>query len=228
MAYEQNRPHLPAETKRLIMTEAGHRCSVQHCNEHIVEVHHIDENRENNAPANLIVLCDKHHKLAHQGVISRMDQRKYKELLTQPAVATTNTRSDHDRKLLQQINDIFPFETIQMIKSESFGKFVKREVIDPFFELLHYASDPLFRFTDQNLECLKQDVIRKAELFNRHFSQQSGGLISGYDYIDLNEIRRRNPNADIEYWVQYSYETVRLAQDFCTTMLLLRAELANQ
>jgi len=49
----------------------------------------------------------------------------------------------------------------------------------------------------------------------------------GYVYIDLNEIRRGDQNADIEYWVQYSSDTVALAQDFCESMLLLRAEIIN-
>lgn len=47
-----------------------------------VELHHIDENRENNDPANLIALCDMHHKMAHDGKIDRKSLRLYKERLS--------------------------------------------------------------------------------------------------------------------------------------------------
>ncbi|PSV89362.1 HNH endonuclease signature motif containing protein [Photobacterium iliopiscarium] len=157
MTYEKERPHLPAEIKRQVMTEAGHCCSVQQCNEHIVEIHHIDENRENNDPNNLVVLCDKHHKLAHGKVISRMDLRKYKELLTQPAVPVKIISSEHDSKLLDKINNIFSYNTILLIQNETFGKFVAKAVIEPFYDLFYQANDPLFKFTDARLEALKLD-----------------------------------------------------------------------
>lgn len=229
MAYEKDRPHMPAEVRRQVMTESGHQCAVQHCGEHIVEVHHIDENRENNVPSNLIVLCDKHHKLAHSGVISRMDQRKYKELLIQrPISAPTYQRSDHDKKLLNTISDIFPYETIEMLRNESFGKFVRKEIIDPIFDFNYRSSDPLFKFTDPTLESIRSLAVNQAQAFIRHFSQQSAGLITGYEYIDLNEIRMRNPNADIPYWIKYSEDTRVLAYNFCETLLKLRAELVHQ
>ncbi len=65
------------------MVEAGHACSVKDCREHTyVELHHIDENRENNNRENLIVLCDKHHRMAHAGKIDRKALKLYKEMLT--------------------------------------------------------------------------------------------------------------------------------------------------
>jgi len=226
MTYEKERPHLPADIKRQVMTEAGHCCSIQQCNEHIVEIHHIDENRENNDPNNLVVLCDKHHKLAHRKVITRMDLRKYKELLTQPAAPVKNISSEHDSKLLDKINNIFSYNTILLIQNETFGKFVPKAVIDPFYDLFYQANDPLFKFTEARLEALKLEVINKGQQLIQHFGQQSGGLINGYDYIDLNEIRRRNPEM-VDHWKKYSEDTVHLAQAFCTSMLLLRAELIN-
>lgn len=228
MTYDKGRPHIPAEVKRQVMTEAGHCCIVQLCNEHIVEVHHIDENRENNDPENLAVLCDKHHKLAHRGTISRMDLRKYKELLSKVAHPTPMmaTATEHDRKLLKEINEIFSYETILLIKNEHFQKFVKEEVINPFYQLFHRAEDPLFKFSDQKLEKLRSDILSKANKLIRHFGQQSAGLIGGYEYIDINEVRRRHPEM-VDHWLKYSSDTVSLAQDFCSSMLELRAELIH-
>lgn len=43
------------------------------CGEHrVVEVHHLDENRENNDPTNLVPLCPTHHRYWHS---------KYKPLI---------------------------------------------------------------------------------------------------------------------------------------------------
>ena len=65
-----------------MLVEAGHACTLKVCGETTyIELHHIDENRENNDPANLIALCDMHHKMAHDGKIDRKSLRLYKERL---------------------------------------------------------------------------------------------------------------------------------------------------
>lgn len=209
------------------MTEAGHRCTVRRCNEHIVEVHHVDENRENNNPDNLVVLCDKHHKLAHQGKISRKDLNEYKRLLfEQPVPTVQSSYDDFDKKLLKKINEIFPFEFIQNLQNEIFGSFVRQELIDPIVKFFYHAEDPLFKFKNEKLENLKLELLKKAKVFNYHFSQQSAGRQGGYDYINLNE-KQYQPKVDIEYWEQYIIKTSELANDFCDSMLILRGELRN-
>ena len=76
-------PHVPADIRLLVRVEAGHGCALKVCGETTyVELHHIDENRENNDPANLIALCDMHHKMAHDGKIDRKSLRLYKERLS--------------------------------------------------------------------------------------------------------------------------------------------------
>jgi len=47
------------------------------------EIHHIDFNRENNEINNLILVCDRHHKMAHSKVIDRKSLKKYKDFLKQ-------------------------------------------------------------------------------------------------------------------------------------------------
>ena len=226
MTYENERPNISAEIRRLVMTEAGHRCIVERCYEHIVEIHHIDENRENNSPDNLAVLCDKHHKLAHQKFITRMELRRYKELLSNRVAPHTASVSEHDRKVLKEINEMFSYETILTIQNEKFGRFVSDKVIRPFDVLFYREADPLFRFTDNNLERLKMDLIKNAHAFIRHFSQRSGGVEGGYEYIDINEIERTNPEM-VDYWIRYASMTFDLAQDFCKSMFALRSELVN-
>jgi len=49
------------------LEEREHKCII--CGEDkVVEVHHIDKNRNNNALNNLIVLCPTHHQYIHKGL----------------------------------------------------------------------------------------------------------------------------------------------------------------
>lgn len=80
--YDEARPKISVELRRAVNVESGHTCAIKGCTEHTyLEIHHIDENRENNSLENLVLLCDKHHKMAHAGVIDRKTLREYKKLL---------------------------------------------------------------------------------------------------------------------------------------------------
>ena len=69
-----SRPNVPAELKRRVLCEAGHRCAIPACREIIeVDVHHIvpwSKCKEHNY-GNLIALCPNCHRLADRG---RIDQ----------------------------------------------------------------------------------------------------------------------------------------------------------
>lgn len=81
--YDGPRKRIGAEIRRKIEVESGHKCAIKDCSEHTyLEIHHIDENRDNNNPENLILLCDKHHKMSHAKIIDRMALRMHKDLLT--------------------------------------------------------------------------------------------------------------------------------------------------
>jgi hypothetical protein len=91
--YDNNRPRIPADVRRSVEVESGHCCGIKGCVEHTyLEIHHIDENRENNEISNLVLLCDKHHKMAHAKVIDRKALKEYKNLLQE-----SHDRSIHDR-----------------------------------------------------------------------------------------------------------------------------------
>lgn len=80
--YDDSRPRIRADIERAVKVEAGHECAIKGCTEHTyLEIHHINENREDNRLENLILLCDKHHKMSHAGVIDRKSLREYKRLL---------------------------------------------------------------------------------------------------------------------------------------------------
>lgn len=109
--YENSRPNIPAEVKRSVEIESGHQCAIKGCFEHTyLEIHHIDNNRENNVIANLILLCDKHHKMAHAKVIDRKSLYEYKKLnLNSESDSSKSANSEANNSLLH-IVDIYELE----------------------------------------------------------------------------------------------------------------------
>lgn len=96
-SYNKPRPSISAELRRTIEVESGHSCAIKGCFEHTyLEIHHIDENRENNIIDNLVLLCDKHHKMAHANVIDKKALREYKKLLT----------DSRDSQIIEKLNEL--------------------------------------------------------------------------------------------------------------------------
>ena len=111
--YDDDRPDIPTQIEREVKVEAGHNCSVTGCPEHTyLEIHHINEDRNDNRKENLILLCDKHHKMAHRGVIDRKSQRAYKDILARNNSSGSfiqGTESDRVRKFLDIIVKVFSY-----------------------------------------------------------------------------------------------------------------------
>jgi len=76
----EKRPAIPAELRRRVLMEAGHRCAIPTCRHIDVDVHHIVpwEQRKKHEYGNLIALCPNCHKRASQRKIDRKSLRKYK------------------------------------------------------------------------------------------------------------------------------------------------------
>ena len=76
-----SRPSIPAELKRRVLCEAGHRCAIHTCRSIIeVDIHHIvpwSKCKEHNYE-NLIALCPNCHRLADRGRIDQKSLRIYK------------------------------------------------------------------------------------------------------------------------------------------------------
>lgn len=230
--YNESRPSIPADVKRKVLVEAGHRCSFNRCGFEAYEIHHIDENRENNNPENLIVLCSSHHTLAHSGKVSRKDLREYKKALGLRSydLAQRNSPasySQNDLNVLSELEKILPYDLIKAIQNEPFGSFVKREIITPFDIIEQREFDPSLRFHDQSLEQLRLVIVNNAKEFLNYFGAQSGGLPHGYDYINLNDSFRGSTPEDTKYWIEYSEKTSILANKFCHSVLLLREKGLN-
>jgi hypothetical protein len=84
-----DRPAIPAELKRRVLIEAGHRCSIPTCRHIEVDVHHIVpwEEKHEHRYEDLIALCPNCHRRADKGEIDRKSLRIYK----------ANLRFTHDK-----------------------------------------------------------------------------------------------------------------------------------
>lgn len=83
MANEDQRPTIPAELRRRVLVEAGHRCAIHTCRHTDVDVHHIEpwsKCREHRFE-NLIALCPNCHRRADLGEIDRKSLHMYKARL---------------------------------------------------------------------------------------------------------------------------------------------------
>lgn len=74
------RPAIPAELRRQILVEAGHRCAIHTCRHPDVDVHHIEpwSRVRDHRAENLIALCPNCHRRAELGEIDRRALRLYK------------------------------------------------------------------------------------------------------------------------------------------------------
>ena len=77
------RTAIPAELKRIILIEAGHRCAIHTCRHIDTEIHHIIpwEQCKKHEYENLIALCPNCHTRADKGEIDKKSLRRYKSNL---------------------------------------------------------------------------------------------------------------------------------------------------
>jgi hypothetical protein len=75
-----DRTRIPAELKRRVLVEAGHRCAIHTCKHPAVDVHHIIpwSQSQEHSYENLIALCPNCHRRADSGEIDRQSLLAYK------------------------------------------------------------------------------------------------------------------------------------------------------
>ena len=80
---QEERPAIPAELRRKVLVEAGHRCAIPTCRHIEVDVHHIVpwEQCKKHEYENLIALCPNCHRRADEEDIDRKSLRMYKNNL---------------------------------------------------------------------------------------------------------------------------------------------------
>jgi len=101
----KKRTSIPRPIKRLLLVEAGFKCSIRYCTvDSALEFHHIDSNPSNNLSDNILVVCSNHHALCSQGKIDKKACRVIKKAL-EPKMIKISTEvisEDRFRKVLRQ------------------------------------------------------------------------------------------------------------------------------
>ena len=106
---KMERPSIPADIRRRVLVEAGHRCAIPTCRSIMTDIHHIVpwEECHEHTYENLISLCPNCHRLVHEGKIDRKSLRIYK----------ANLRYTHDR--FSQLEVDILFECYRVSKSNA-------------------------------------------------------------------------------------------------------------
>jgi hypothetical protein len=95
----EDRPPIPADLRRRVLVEAGHRCAIPTCRHIEVDIHHIIPwaQCQSHEYDNLIALCPNCHRRADRGEIDRKALRLYK----------VNLRFIHDKYSQLEMDILF-------------------------------------------------------------------------------------------------------------------------
>lgn len=172
-SYDAARPNIPAALERQVKTEAGHRCTIKRCPEHTyLEIHHINGNREDNRIDNLILLCDRHHKMSHAEVIDRKSLRIYKEFLSSSDHGSLLERFDKLESMLEDVGAIpkssnkihaamnIILEEAVLLGNDLRGTVKGNNVAQQLFDLLRAHGDQM------NVDSIGL-MVRRGEAFSR-------------------------------------------------------------
>ena len=174
--YEEVRPTIPAELRRKVNVEAGHECSVKGCSEHTyLEIHHINQNREDNRLENLILLCDKHHKMAHANIIDRKALKEYKLLL----------QESHNQEIMNRFESLEKLITEKISeKSHLIEEMTKEKDIDDKLKKISPDRNDILRFV------LTQVTISHYENQSKLYFERQVEFIKGQDRLLLDALRQ--------------------------------------
>lgn len=129
------RPPIPAELKRRVLLEAGHRCAIPTCRHIDVDVHHIIpwETCQEHAYENLIAICPNCHRRAHKtNEIDRKSLFHYK----------ANLRFTHDRFSQLEVDMLFECAKVpgQHIMWAPFNMMLLKRLIESGY--IQYITTP--------------------------------------------------------------------------------------
>ena len=125
MSTAPSRPPIPANLRRRVLVEAGHRCAIPTCRHIQVDLHHIIPwtKRREHKYENLIVLCPNCHARADRGEIDRKSLRLYK----------ANLRFAHDRFSQFEMDVLFAANEEETIQWPPFMHRLIKRLLDAEF-----------------------------------------------------------------------------------------------
>ncbi len=135
-AASESRPPIPADIRRKVLVEAGHRCAIPTCRHIDADVHHIvpwASCREHKYD-NLIALCPNCHRRADRGDIDRKSLRLYK----------INLRFAHDKFTQLELDVLFETNMGRPIEWPLFMNILIKRILDAGFVKIAEESGQVF------------------------------------------------------------------------------------
>jgi hypothetical protein len=135
---------IPAETRRAVLVESGHKCAIPKCGHGDVDIHHIVpwEICRKHEYRNLIALCPNCHRRAHKGEIDRKSLLIYKAQLEAAFRISEECFSAPAVEIKRRLYEVNP------VDSECAFKF-------DFPDFL----DPMTRIVSKNIEAWGQELL---------------------------------------------------------------------
>ena len=135
----ESRPPIPADIRRRVLVEAGHRCAIPTCRHIEAEVHHIVPWTmcKKHEYDNLIALCPNCHSRADRGSIDRKSLQLYK----------FNLRFAYDKFSQLELDVLFEANACQSGQSIPWPPFMRlliKRILDAGFVKLPQSNGFLF------------------------------------------------------------------------------------
>lgn len=134
------RPAIPAEIRREVLVESGHRCLIPACKDSSnIDLHHIipwatcKEHKANN----LVSLCPSCHRLAHDGTIDRKSLIKYKEICQK----LNNPPVKHDDNEVLAYIKFDPNTVLNIIDAKNISSLADNGILDFSFNFIQPFED---------------------------------------------------------------------------------------
>lgn len=119
---KKSRNYVPGNIERQVLFEAGYKCSVPHCGQKAaLDVHHIDYDRTNHAPANLLVMCPTCHRLATDKKIDRLACLMMKQQLKLKYASKSDLKQWKDAAIAEISNAVGSQETPKPLEDKDRG-----------------------------------------------------------------------------------------------------------
>ncbi len=163
---QENRSNIPADLRRQVLIESGHRCAITTCrNSASIDIHHIIPWSEclQHSFDNLIVLCPNCHRLVHSGKIDRKSLFEYKKNLKNNDFTNMGNNLVLDRKTFDRLKKTISIDLFQKLKNNAFGDHKTMEILQPFDNFLNLCEDPTFVFKNQEFEKEKKNLYIKVK-----------------------------------------------------------------
>lgn len=175
--YDDPRPPIAAELRRAVEVESGHACAVARCGEHTyLEIHHVNENRDDNRVENLVLLCDKHHKMAHANVIDRKALREYKRLMKEAYLSDLGQRVQRLEELMAQGRSLEAESTTNQAPTTETDPGLSTKTVARRSQLMYLT--------------LEQIALAKFERDSKLLLERQPRFVKGHASVQLDAIRQ--------------------------------------